>query len=116
MDRRQFMNSVAAGAVGGLAAPYALGAPPADGKKQSDVDVAVERGLEWLKKTQQPNGRWDSPGGMYPTTMTAVAGMAFLMEGSTLREGKYSEQIEKAFKWFTGPGMIQPNGLLGDMR
>ena len=31
--------------------------------------------------------------------MTALAGMALLMEGSTLREGKYSDNIRKAVDW-----------------
>jgi hypothetical protein len=42
--------------------------------------------------------------------------MCFLMEGSTLKEGKYSEQIEKAVKWFLHPARQQANGLLGDSR
>jgi hypothetical protein len=37
--------------------------------------------------------------------------MAFLMEGSTLRDGKYSTNIRKAVDWFLRRS--QPNGLLG---
>ena len=44
--------------------------------------------------------------------MTGMAGMAFLMEGSTLHEGKYQHQIRKAVDWFIRRS--QPNGLLGD--
>jgi hypothetical protein len=36
--------------------------------------------------------------------------MAFLMEGSTIREGKYQQQIRKAVEWFMRRS--QPNGLL----
>jgi len=48
--------------------------------------------------------------------MTALSGMAFLMEGSTLKEGKYSDQVKKAVEWFLQPNRQQPNGLLGDVR
>ena len=44
-------------------------------------------------RTEQADGHWEANGGQYPTTMTALAGMALLMEGSTIREGKYSQNI-----------------------
>src|SRR5256885_2066305 len=50
---------------------------------------AVAKGLEWLAKTQHRDGHWEANGGQYPTTMTALGGMAMLMEGSTLRDGRY---------------------------
>ncbi len=81
-------------------------------KKKVDVDTVVEKGLEWLKRTQAPDGHWEAQGGQYPTTMTALAGMAMLMEGSTLREGKYSDNLVKAVNWFMQRS--QANGLLGN--
>ena len=90
-------------------------APAADEKKpvvdQKRVDESVEKGLEYLRKQQSPDGSWSAQGGMYPTTMTGVAGIALLMEGSTCREGKYAECISKAVEWFLKRS--QPNGLLG---
>lgn len=80
------------------------------------TEEAVERGLEYLKRIQAQDGHWEAQGGQYPTSMTALAGMCFLMEGSTLKEGKYSDQIKKAVDWFLAPNRIQPNGLLGDVR
>jgi hypothetical protein len=44
--------------------------------------------------------------------MSALAGMAFLMEGSNLKEGKYSDQIQKCVDWFLKHAQ-QANGLLG---
>ncbi len=105
-----------------LAALLAIPVPaPADDVKPSNdlqrrVEEAVERGLEYLKRTQALDGHWEAQGGQYPTTMTALAGMCFLMEGSTLKEGKYSDQIKKAVDWFLSPNRIQANGLLGDVR
>jgi hypothetical protein len=48
--------------------------------------------------------------------MTALAGMCFLMEGSTLKEGKYSDQVAKAVKWFLAPNRQTVDGLIGDAR
>src|SRR5262245_30242926 len=73
---------------------------------------AVNKGLAFLVKTQLNDGHWEANGGAYPTTMTALAGMAFLMEGSTIREGKYADRIRKATDWFMERS--QRNGLLGN--
>ena len=61
-----------------------------------DVRENIRRGLEWLAKNQnKSDGHWEANGGQYPTSMTALGGMALLMEGSTLREGKYAENIRR---------------------
>src|SRR5262245_29195276 len=78
-----------------------------------DVQENIRRGLEWLAKNQnKTEGSWEAHGGQYPTTMTGLAGMALLMEGSTMREGKYSQNIKKAVEWFMKRS--QTNGLLGN--
>jgi hypothetical protein len=84
--------------------------------KKKEVEAAITKGLEYLKKTQAQDGHWEAQGGQYPTTMTALAGMCFLMEGSTLKEGKYSDQVTNAVKWFMAPARQQPNGMIGDVR
>jgi hypothetical protein len=76
-----------------------------------DVKRAVEKGLEYLDRTQHRDGHWDT-NGQYPATMTALGGICFLMEGSTLREGRYSQNIRRAVDWFMD--RAQPNGLLGN--
>lgn len=73
---------------------------------------AVRKGLEYLAKEQKPDGHWDANGGQYPTSMTALAGMAFLMEGSTVREGKYAERVRKAADWLMD--RCQRSGLIGN--
>jgi len=78
-----------------------------------DVRDSIEKGLKWLASQQNKNdGSFTANGNQYPTTMTALAGMAFLMEGSTLRDGKYSENIRKAVDWFMARD--QANGMLGN--
>jgi hypothetical protein len=81
-------------------------------KKKIDIDPVIEKGLEWLKRNQAADGHWEAVGGQYPTSMTSLAGMCFLMEGSTLREGKYSDQLLKSVNWLMV--RAQPNGLIGN--
>jgi hypothetical protein len=77
-----------------------------------DVQETIRKGLDWLAKNQHPSeGCWES-NGQYPTTMTGLAGMCFLMEGSTIKEGRYSKNIAKARDWYMKRS--QPNGLLGN--
>jgi hypothetical protein len=119
MPRTWLFAVAAAGAVGAVVAVPAPAPVVAQAKKddlKKKVEEAVEKGLEWLKKNQAADGHWAAQGGQYPTTMTALAGMCFLMEGSTLKEGKYSDQIKKAVEWFLAPNRQQPNGLIGDVR
>jgi hypothetical protein len=92
---------------------FAGGAPVWADEAAVDVRVAVAKGLDWLAKSQNSrDGHWEADGGRYPVAMTALAGMSFLMEGSTISSGKYSENIRKATDWFLK--RAQPNGLLGN--
>lgn len=111
------------GMAAGLALLVAIPAPlPARDKKAEDkalkkrTEEAVTKGLEWLKKVQAQDGHWEAPGGAYKTAMTGIAGVAFLMEGSSLKEGKYSDQIQKAVNWLLAAGRQQPNGMFADNR
>jgi hypothetical protein len=72
----------------------------------------IEKGLEWVAKQQNNDGHWDANNGQYPTTMTALGGMALLMEGSTLRDGKYSNNLRKAVDWLVK--RTQTSGLIGN--
>jgi hypothetical protein len=73
---------------------------------------AVQKGLEYVAKQQQRDGHWAGNGGAYPTTITSLCGMALLMEGSNIREGKYAENIRKAVDWLMERS--QRSGLLGN--
>jgi hypothetical protein len=74
----------------------------------------VNRGLKWLAKEQHRDGHWEGSGGAYPVSMTALSAMAFLMEGSTMSEGKYSQNIMRACDWLMA--RTQPNGLIGNVQ
>jgi hypothetical protein len=86
-------------------------ADPIDEKYQK----AVDKGLDWLKKTQQKDGTWSS-GGQNPVAMTSMAGLAMLCEGSTVTQGKYRDSIRMAADWLMKKSMKGGgrNGLIGD--
>lgn len=76
-----------------------------------EVQQNIQRGLDWLAKNQnKAEGYWAANGEQYSPAMTGIAGVALLMEGSTLREGKYKENLRKAVEWYMK--RAQPNGLL----
>ncbi|NBU41821.1 MAG: hypothetical protein EBS51_13685 [Planctomycetia bacterium] len=76
------------------------------------VDSAVVRGLDWLVAKQSRRGSWTANESRYPTAMTALAGTAMLMEGSTPTQGRYAEPIRRAVDYLVGRS--RPNGLIGD--
>ena len=101
---------------GSLALVVCLSLPAASQLRAEELApeyrAAVKKGLEWVAKQQHRDGHWEANGGQYPSAMTALAGMVLLMEGSTLREGKYSENIRRAVDWLVERS--QRNGLLAN--
>jgi hypothetical protein len=91
------------------------------------INEAVTLGLEWLRKHQDEDGRWDcanfmkhdkegdpcgGPGNaVNDVGITGLALLAFLGEGNTMKEGTYKKVIQKGIKWITE--QQQENGLLG---
>jgi hypothetical protein len=96
----------------GLVAGLVLALPARSEELPPKVKEAVDRGLKWFADTQHRDGHWEANGGQYPTSMTALAGMTMLMEGSTLREGKYADNLRRAVDWLMD--RAQPNGLIGN--
>jgi hypothetical protein len=76
----------------------------------------VRKGLEYLAKTQHKDGHWGANGDQYPVSMTALAAMALLMEGSTVRDGKYATNVRLAADWLMDRSMKgnQRDGLIGN--
>ena len=95
---------------GSLALLGFISAPVRADEIPAEYRETVQKGLEYLVKNQGKDGSW-AMGGQYPTTMTGVAGMALLMEGSTMREGKYKDNIKRACDYLMSKA--QPNGMIG---
>lgn len=73
---------------------------------------AIQKGLAYLAKQQHRDGHWEADAGQYPVAMTAFAGMALLMEGSTIRDGTYTRNLRIAVDWLLERS--QRNGLIGN--
>ena len=78
----------------------------------SKVQKVVSRGLDWLASSQTSRGNWSANEGRYPTSMTALAGTALLLEGSTTTQGKYQKTIRRAVDYLIEHS--RSNGLIGD--
>jgi hypothetical protein len=74
--------------------------------------LVANRGLDYLAKQQHRDGHWESNGGQFFSAMTGMAGTCLLMEGSTIREGKFAGNIRKAVDWIMS--RCQRNGLIGE--
>ena len=74
-----------------------------------DLDQAVAKGLEFLRKAQHRNGSWFGRGGAYPMAMTGLAGTAFLAAGRTPGRGRDSALLKKAVDYVLAHQ--RPDGL-----
>src|SRR3954469_20097642 len=80
--------------------------------KDERTERCISRGLDWIANTQNRLGNWTAKDGMYPTAMTALAGIPLLQEGSTTTQGKYSPNIRRAVDYLCNHA--RSNGLIGD--
>ena len=102
-------------AVLGAAVPGQSAPPPAFPQpKHLDERTAqaIHDGLEYLSRTQDRQGTWRNAGtyGSYPVAMSSLAALAILMSGSTMTEGPYAENINRATNYLLSSA--RPNGLI----
>jgi hypothetical protein len=104
-----------------LAAQVALPAARADAPGPVLPDMvtrqtvkAVDRGLNYLAKTQRQDGSWLNTGGygMYPSAMTALAGMAFLAGGSNPETGPHCRNVTRAMSYLLRVAESHDDGLI----
>jgi hypothetical protein len=84
-----------------LAAPAPAADEPAkkaDGPTKDELDKSVDRALDFLQRTQLPDGGWKGQNDVNPA-VTSLAVMAFLSAGHVPGEGKYGETVEKGVRW-----------------
>jgi squalene cyclase len=92
---------------------FSLAATSASGQVPDKYKPAIKKGLDWLVKQQNADGTWMTQG-QHPVSLTAFAGLALLMEGSTTSKGDHAEQLRKASAWLVK--RTGDNGLIGDMK
>jgi hypothetical protein len=120
ISRRGALKSLAA--IGAGAAGLAGPVRPARAASNMDPKWAasIRKGLDWVARTQSRRGHWTA--GSYPTAMTALAGMAMTMGGSTTMQGPYKKQLSFAVDYLmnqavkrVGDNLVpRYNGLIGD--
>jgi hypothetical protein len=114
MRNRSFVTCLLSGTLMFAAAAHCVRADEVPDKYRP----TITKGLNWLASQQKDKGNWSATpnGDTYPVAMTALAGMAFLMEGSTVKEGKYAENIRKAVDYLMDKSQTDGsrNGLIGD--
>ena len=79
--------------------PGSIGAMTRGGNSYGDAqtEAAVLKALRWLKHTQQPNGCWG--GGLFPTSNTGLAILAFLAHGETPGSKEFGPTVQKAIQY-----------------
>jgi hypothetical protein len=119
ISRRSALKSLAAAGAGAMG--WAGHLPLA---RAANMDpkwsASIRNGLDWVARTQSRRGHWTA--GSYPTAMTALAGMALTMSGSTTMQGPYRKQISFAVDYLmnqaakrVGDNLVpRYSGLIGD--
>ncbi|MEX0702254.1 MAG: prenyltransferase/squalene oxidase repeat-containing protein [Planctomycetales bacterium] len=75
-----------------------------------DVLKMNDRMLEYLARTQDPDGGWSDTQFPSNTGVTALCCMAFLSEGSRPRAGKYGRQLDRGLEFLLKN--VQTNGAI----
>jgi squalene cyclase len=89
-------------------APLAWGAA-AECKVTPEIERAVVRGLDYLARTQRPDGTWGDSYGQ-TSGVVGLAMLTFLAHGEQPDEGKYGHVIRRAVDYIVRTQ--EPNGLL----
>jgi hypothetical protein len=77
----------------------------ARGMVTQGCESAVERGLEYLARTQSADdGCWGSVGYPKNVAITSLAALAMMAHGSQPGRGKYGDNIRRALKWVLDQG------------
>ena len=82
----------------------------ANAAQQSRWSDSINKGLDWLSRTQSSRGQWTTQ--VYPTAIAALAGTALISSGSTTTQGPYARAIARVSDFLISKG--RDNGLIGD--
>lgn len=77
-----------------------------------EAERSIQRGLDFLARTQSRDGAWRSSGGYgsYPCAMTSLAGLALMAGGSTPVEGPHAAEVRRAVDYMIASAT--PSGLI----
>ncbi|MCL6503283.1 MAG: terpene cyclase/mutase family protein [Pirellulales bacterium] len=115
-ERRSFLRTQLALAASGVLSagvPRCLWAEEVLPKHITPATLrAVNKGLEFLARTQGSDGGWheDSGGEAYPIACTALAGTALLAHGDTTTRGPYASHVQQTVEYLLS--CVTPSGLI----
>ncbi|MEZ6017730.1 MAG: prenyltransferase/squalene oxidase repeat-containing protein [Planctomycetota bacterium] len=120
---------VGGGSLGGGKYGGRFGGGHGRGGGRGGSPVALAAGLEWLRAHQDPDGRWDCDAFMkhdalgdrctgagdpnHDVGVTALALLAFLGDGHTMRMGEHRDVVTRGIKWLRAQQDAE-SGLIGD--
>ena len=97
-------------------------APAAEADAKGDApelteaaDLAIERGLQYLLKTQNPDGSWSNPDGNYHMAGTSLALMAFMVKGHFPGFGRHGAALDRAKEFLLKKAEESSTGYAGGM-
>lgn len=101
-------------ALSGARAKAAAPGPNLPAVMTPQTQGAIDKGLAYLAKTQQPDGSFPASwnASSYPATMTALAGLTFMAGGSTPEDGPYADQVKKAMVYLLELAESRQDGLI----
>jgi len=65
------------------------------------AETAIDKGLRFLAKAQNPDGSW---GARYPAAMTGLSMMAFMLKGYFPERGQHAKTMDRALAWLLKRG------------
>jgi len=79
------------------------------------ADKAIERGLQYLLKTQNKDGSWSAEGGAIDIGGTSLGLMAFMVKGHFPGFGRHGDALNRAKDYLLKRAEESPSGAMGTM-
>lgn len=99
------------------AGPVATAEPPSPilpEMMDRETVEAIDKGINYLVRTQRRDGSWFSAGGYgsYPSVMTSLSGLALMGGGSTPHSGPHARNVSKAMHYVLRVAERHDDGLI----
>lgn len=79
------------------------------------ADRAIDRGLQYLLSTQNPDGSWSNPDGSFKMAATSLGLMAFMVKGHFPGFGRHGAALDRAKDFLLEHDRNSPTGYAGGM-
>lgn len=97
-------------------APAAETDAPGDAPELTEAtDIAIERGLQYLLTTQNPDGSWSNPDGNFHMAGTSLALMAFMVKGHFPGFGRHGAALDRGKEFLLKKAEESSTGYAGGM-